>query len=99
MNNRRENSHLSFRRGELAILRLRRVNSLQKFASAHGSIHNYFSIRNATSSIERPTKERRAAALAEWQSLACQQINIMIKLCAVESGSHWTDSTSAAMAR
>lgn len=37
-NNRTENSHLPFRRGEWAILRFRQMRSLQKFASVHGSI-------------------------------------------------------------
>lgn len=42
-NNRAENSHLSFRRRERAMLRFRQMKSLQKFASLHGSIHNHFS--------------------------------------------------------
>ena len=45
-NDRVENSHLPFRRRERAMLRFRRVKSLQKFASVHGSVHNHFS-RNA----------------------------------------------------
>ena len=65
-NNRVENSHLSFRRREGAMLRFRRMKSLQKFASVHGSIHN-----QERHLIDRQTyKERRSAALAEWQSLA-----------------------------
>ena len=38
LNNRAENSHLPFRRRERAVLRFRRVRSLQKFASVHASI-------------------------------------------------------------
>ena len=35
LNNRAENSHLPFRRGENAMLRFRRMRSLQKFAAVH----------------------------------------------------------------
>ena len=43
LNNRAENSHLSFRRRERAMNRFRRMKTLQKFASAHASVHNHFS--------------------------------------------------------
>ena len=43
-NNRCENSHLSFRRRERAMLRFRRMKSLQKFASVHANIHNHFNL-------------------------------------------------------
>jgi putative transposase len=69
-NNRVENSHLSFRRRERAMLRFRRMKTLQKFAAVHGSIHNHFNRERHL--VDRQTyKERRSAALAEWQSLAC----------------------------
>ncbi len=42
VNNRAENSHLPFRRRERAMLRFRRVRSLQKFASVHASVSNHF---------------------------------------------------------
>jgi putative transposase len=42
LNNRVENSHQPFRRRERAMLRFRRMRSLQKFAAVHGSIHNHF---------------------------------------------------------
>ena len=42
LNNRAENSHQPFRRRERAMLRFRRMRSLQKFAALHGSIHNHF---------------------------------------------------------
>ena len=42
LNNRAENSHQPFRRRERAMLRFRRMRSLQKFASLHGSNHNHF---------------------------------------------------------
>ena len=67
-NNRAENSHLPFRRRERAMLRFRRMKSLQKFASVHASFHNHFNSERHL--VDRETfKARRSAALAEWQSL------------------------------
>jgi putative transposase len=67
-NNRVENSHLPFRRRERAMLRFRRMKSLQKFASVHANVHNHFSQERHL--VDRQTyKTRRSAALAEWQSL------------------------------
>lgn len=63
--NRVENSHLSFRRRERAMLRFRRMRTLQKFAS----VHNHFALERHL--VDKNTyKERRSAALAEWQLLA-----------------------------
>lgn len=68
-NNRAENSHLPFRRRERAMQRFRRMKSLQKFASVHASLHNHFNSERHL--VDRETyKQRRSAALAEWQSLA-----------------------------
>ncbi|MBC2666658.1 IS6 family transposase [Novosphingobium flavum] len=67
-NNRAENSHLPFRRRERAMLRFRRMKSLQKFASVHASVHNHFAQERHLVSRE-VYKQRRSAALAEWQSL------------------------------
>ena len=67
-NNRAENSHLPFRRRERAMLRFRRMKSLQKFATVHASLHNHFNSERHL--VDRQTyKLRRSAALAEWQSL------------------------------
>ena len=67
-NNRVENSHLPFRRRERAMLRLRRMKTLQKFASVHANVHNHFNLERHL--IDRQTyKERRSAALAEWQKV------------------------------
>ena len=44
------------------------MKSLQKFASLHGSIHNYFNQERHLTDRET-YKTRRSAALAEWQSL------------------------------
>lgn len=68
-NNRVENSHLPFRRRERAMLKFRKMKSLQKFASVHGSIHNHFNQERHL--VDRQTyKTRRSAALAEWQIFA-----------------------------
>ena len=68
-NNRVENSHLSCRRRERAMLRFRRMKTLQKFASVHANVHNHFALERHL--VDRITyKERRSAALAEWQALA-----------------------------
>jgi putative transposase len=67
-NNRVENSHVPFRRRERVMLRFRRMKTLQKFASVHAIIHNHFSLERHL--INRETyKQRRSAALAEWQIL------------------------------
>ena len=68
VNNRVENSHLPFRRRERAMLRFRRMRSLQKFAAVHASVSSHFNQERSLSS--RPLfKANRAAALAEWRAL------------------------------
>ncbi len=69
LNNRAENSHQPFRRREGAMARFRDIKTLQKFASAHASIHNHF---NQHRHLNRRDifKQNRAAALAEWRQLA-----------------------------
>ncbi|MDP7546300.1 MAG: DDE-type integrase/transposase/recombinase, partial [Alphaproteobacteria bacterium] len=69
LNNRAENSHQPFRRREGAMARFRDIKTLQKFASAHASIHNHF---NQDRHLNRRDlfKQNRAAALAEWRQLA-----------------------------
>ena len=67
-NNRAENSHQPFRRRERVMLRFRRMKTLQKFASVHGSVHNHFNQERHLISRQE-YKSRRSAALAEWQSL------------------------------
>ncbi len=44
VNNRVENSYLSFRRRERAMLRFRRMKALQKFAFVHANVHNHFAL-------------------------------------------------------
>ena len=68
LNNRAENSHLPFRRRERAMLRFRRMRSLQRFASVHASVTNHFNIDRSLSS-RNLFKKNRDAALAEWRQL------------------------------
>ncbi|GKY89866.1 hypothetical protein STA1M1_37350 [Sinisalibacter aestuarii] len=68
LNNRAENSHLPFRRRERAMLRFRRMRSLQKFAAIHASVFNHFNSERSLSSRAN-FKLNRAAALAEWRQL------------------------------
>jgi putative transposase len=64
LNNRAENSHLPLRRRERAMLRFRRMRSLQKFAAVHSSVHNHFNLDRHLTPRDR-FKENRQAALAE----------------------------------
>ena len=66
--NRAENSPLPFRRRERAMLRFRRMRTLQKVASVHASIHNLFPTERHLQNRD-PYKLCRAAALAEWRGL------------------------------
>ena len=67
-NNRAENSHQPFRRRERAMLRFRRMKTLQQFASVHASFHNHFNQERHL--VSRETfKTNRSAALAEWRTL------------------------------
>jgi putative transposase len=68
LNNRAENSHLPFRRRERAMQRFRQMQTLQKFASVHASIHNHFN-KDRHLTERQSFKAQRSAALAEWQSL------------------------------
>ena len=67
-NNRAENSHQPFRRRERAMLRFRRMKTLQQFASVHASFHNHFNQERHLVSRDL-YKERRSAALAEWRTV------------------------------
>ena len=68
LNNRAENSHLPFRRRERAMLRFRRMRTLQKFASVHASVHTHFPTERHLQN-RNSCKQTRAAALAEWRGL------------------------------
>jgi putative transposase len=68
VNNRCENSHLPFRRREYAMLKFRRMRSLQKFVAIHASVFNHFNKERHLNSRET-YKVQREAALVEWQQL------------------------------
>ena len=69
LNNRAQNSHQPFRRREGAMARFRDLKTLQKFSSAHASIHNHFNLERHF--IPRETyKQNRSAALVEWCQFA-----------------------------
>ncbi len=68
LNNQAENSHLPFRRRERAVLRFRRMRSLQKFAAMHSSVHNHFNLDRHLYS-RSSFKTRRDAALQDWRVL------------------------------
>ena len=63
-----ENSCQPFRRRERAMLRFRRLRTLQKFASVNASVHNHFNQERSLSS-RAIFKLNRAAALAERRGL------------------------------
>jgi putative transposase len=68
VNNRVENLHLPLRRRERAMLRFRKMKSLQKFASVHANFYNHFNQERHLVDRQAYT-ERRSAALAEWQEV------------------------------
>jgi len=68
LNNRAENSHLTFRRRERAMLRFRHMRNLQKFAAVHASVYNHFNQERSLYSRNN-FKLNLAAALAEWRGL------------------------------
>lgn len=71
VNYRAENSHLPFRRRERAMLRFRRLRSLQKFASVHASVLNLFNLERSLYSRQN-FKLNRGAGLAEWRQLCAE---------------------------
>ena len=50
------------------MLRFRRMKTLHKFASVHGSVYNHFEQERHLASREI-CRERRSAALAEWRTV------------------------------
>jgi len=68
LNNRAENSHLPFRRRERAMLRFRRMRSLQIFAAVHAAVTNHFNSERSLYSRAN-FKTNRTAALEEWRGL------------------------------
>ncbi|QIE56612.1 IS6 family transposase [Pikeienuella piscinae] len=68
LNNRIENSHQPFRRRERAMLRFRRMRSLQLFAAVHSSVHNHFNLERRLYRRD-DFKLNRTAALDERRRL------------------------------
>ena len=68
LNNWAENSHQPFRRRERAMHRFRRRKTLHKFSSVHAQIHNHFN-QERHLVTRQVYKQRRTAALAEWNAL------------------------------
>jgi putative transposase len=54
---------------EGAMCRFRDIKTLQKFASAHASIFNYFNLDRHLTNRET-FKQNRSAALAKWRQMA-----------------------------
>lgn len=69
LNNRAENSHQLLRRRERAMLRFRRMRSLQKFVAVHSSVHNHFNLERHIND-RNWFKRSQQAALTEWWQLA-----------------------------
>ena len=67
-NNRAENSHQPFRRRERAMLKFRRMGTLQKFTSVQATVHNHFNQERHLVSRDI-FKQRRSADLAEWRAV------------------------------
>ena len=65
---RAENSDLSLRRRERAMLRFRRMRSQQKFAAVRSSVYNHFNLEGSLSS-RSIFRTNRTAALEEWRGL------------------------------
>jgi putative transposase len=68
LDNRAKNSYQPLRRPERAMVRFRNIKTLQKFAAAHASTHNYFNHDRHLTNREI-FKEARSAILAEWLQL------------------------------
>ncbi len=68
LNNRAENSHQPLRRRERAMLRFRRMRSLQKFVAVHASVQNHFN-KERHLYPRANFKLNRTATLAEWRQL------------------------------
>ena len=66
LNNRAENSHQPFRRRERAMIRFRRMRTLQKFVAVHASIHNHFN-QERHLYLRASFKLNRTAALTQWR--------------------------------
>lgn len=86
LNNRAENSHVPYRRRDRAMLRFRRMRTLQRFVSVHALVQNHFN-QDRRSSSRSIFMQTRATALVEWRGLLeAQEIVIARKLSRVRIG-------------
>ncbi len=69
LNNRAENSHQPFRRGERTMAKFRSPATLQKFVAIHSSIYTHFNLERHLCNRQY-FKLNRTHALAEWRELA-----------------------------
>ena len=65
LNNRAENWHQPFRRRERAVLRFRRMRTLQKFVAVQASVHNHF---NAERHLYNRSNFKLNGAVHTWSS-------------------------------
>ena len=78
------------------MLRFRRMKTLQKFISAHASIHNHFNSERQL--VDRQTyKTRRSAALAECQNIAACKLVDLACVGQPETSCDWSDSTARSL--
>ena len=68
LNNRAENSHQPFKRWERAMLRFKRIQSLQSFICVHASVHSHFNQERHLYSHDN-FKLNRDAALSKRRQL------------------------------
>ena len=95
LNNRAENSHLPFRRRERAILRFRKMKTLQNSAPSTPP-STITSIRNATSSAGKNIEPAAPPHLLSGSPLSPEVQAPCPTLVQVETSCRWTDSTMAA---
>ena len=92
LNNRAENSHLPFRRRERAILRFRKMKTLQNSAPSTPP-STITSIRNATSSAGKNIEPAAPQHLLSGSPLSPEVQAPCPTLVQVETSCRWTDST------
>lgn len=68
LNNGAENSYLPFRRRDRAMLRFRRMRTVQKYLCVHSSARDHFKRQRYLYS-RKNFKLNHAGALAEWRQL------------------------------
>ena len=75
------------------MLRFKRIKTLQQLASTHAAFHNHFNQERHLVSRDL-YRERRSAALAEWQTLAAKATLHLPSPRNVKTSWGWTDGTT-----